>query len=115
MILFLGALFLAGLAVALVARAVAMPRMRTVEAIGQIEGYGYSAGSVEADAGGGLRGALDDLANAVGGFAARRLMLLAPRFMRALRKSNSTISKGWSVEIWQYSTPKLLHVLRMTS
>ena len=72
MILFLGALFLAGLAVALAARAVAMPRMRTVEAIGQIEGYGYSAGSVEADAGGGLRGALDDLANAVGGFAARR-------------------------------------------
>jgi tight adherence protein C len=72
MILFLGALFLAGVAVALVARAVAMPRMRTVEAIGRIDGYGYSGSSVEADPGGGLRGALDDLANLVGGFVARR-------------------------------------------
>lgn len=72
MILFLGALFLAGVAVALVARAVAMPRMRTVEAIGRIDGYGYSAGSVEADGGDGLRGALDDLANLVGDFVARR-------------------------------------------
>jgi tight adherence protein C len=73
MILFLlGALFLAGVAVALVGRAVAMPRMRTVEAIGRIDGYGYAAAAAEAEPGGGLRGAADDLANLVGGFVARR-------------------------------------------
>jgi tight adherence protein C len=72
MILFLlGALFLAGLAVALVARAAALPRMRTAEAIGRIDGYGYAGTVAEADTGGGVKGALDHVASAVGGFAAR--------------------------------------------
>jgi len=68
----LGALFLAGLAVALVARAVAMPRMRTEQAIGLIDGYGYAGAVGEAESGSGVKGALDHVANTVGGFAARR-------------------------------------------
>jgi tight adherence protein C len=67
-----GALVLAGISVALVGRAVAMPRMRTAEAIGRIDGYGYSSRSAESVPGGSLRGALDDLANLVGGVVARR-------------------------------------------
>jgi hypothetical protein len=41
LILLIG-LFLAGASVYLVARAVAMPRMRTAETIAQIDAYGYS-------------------------------------------------------------------------
>lgn len=67
MILFLlGTLFLAGLAVALIARAIAMPRMRTVTNIERIDSYGYSRHQGEVAAASGLSGALDDLANLVG-------------------------------------------------
>jgi tight adherence protein C len=73
MILFLlGALFLAGLSVALVGRAVAMPRMKAVAAIGQIESYGYSSPSSDPEPSRGVRSAVDDLANFVGGIVTRR-------------------------------------------
>jgi tight adherence protein C len=73
MIVFLlGALLLAGVSVALVARAVAMPRLRTVESIEQIDAYGYAHPRTEADGLSGVRGALDDVANLVGGLFARR-------------------------------------------
>jgi hypothetical protein len=42
-ILLLGALALAGASVALVLRAVALPRMRASETVGHIELYGYAS------------------------------------------------------------------------
>jgi tight adherence protein C len=66
-------LFLAGTSVALVARAVAMPRVRAAETMGQIGSYGYTRrGEEEAD-GGAVRGALDDIAGFVGGLVASKL------------------------------------------
>ena len=41
-IILIGAVFLVGASVALVARAVAMPRVRAAETIGQIDAYGYA-------------------------------------------------------------------------
>jgi tight adherence protein C len=72
MILFLGALFLAGLSVALVLRAVAMPRMRAAETVETIGAYGYSSRRSDDEAGAGVRGLMDDVANLVGGVVARR-------------------------------------------
>ena len=73
MILFLiGALFLAGLSVALVMRAAAMPRMRAAETIDTIDSYGYVSRRQEQTSGDGLRGVLDDVATLVGGLLGRR-------------------------------------------
>ena len=73
MIIFLiGALLLAGASVALVGRAVLMPRMRAAETVGQIESYGYSARREE-DLGRAVRGVVDELANFLGGFVSRGL------------------------------------------
>jgi tight adherence protein C len=73
LILLIG-LFLAGASVYLVARAVAMPRMRTAETIAQIDAYGYSRSQGGADEKGPsvMKGALDDIAGAVGGVIAGR-------------------------------------------
>lgn len=71
-IILIGAVFLVGASVSLVARAVAMPRMRAAETIGQIDSYGYAGQRVEAAAGSGLRGPLDDLAGLLGGVIASR-------------------------------------------
>jgi tight adherence protein C len=74
MIIFLlGALFLAGVSVALIARAVAIPRMRAVENIEQIGAYGYVGHPGTAEGVSGFRGAIDDIANFVGGLVGQRL------------------------------------------
>ena len=72
-ILLLGALALAGVSAALVLRAVALPRMRASETVGQIESYGYSSRQRDKAASGPVRGILDGVANAVGGVMAHRL------------------------------------------
>jgi tight adherence protein C len=72
MILFLGALFLAGLSVALALRTLAMPRMRAAETVETIGAYGYSGHPADDEGGAGVRGLLDDVANLVGGLVARR-------------------------------------------
>jgi tight adherence protein C len=70
MIIFLiGALVLAGTSIALVGRALVMPRLRAAETVGQIESYGYAAQGDEL--GRPVRGALDELAELVGGFVSR--------------------------------------------
>jgi tight adherence protein C len=71
----LGLLFFAGASVALIARAVAMPRVRTAETMGQIGSYGYTRrGGAEDEAdGGAVRGTLDDIAGFVGGLVDRKL------------------------------------------
>jgi tight adherence protein C len=70
----LGILFFAGASVALISRAVAMPRVRTAETMGQIDSYGYSRASGEGDGeSGAVRGALDDIAGFVGGLFSGRL------------------------------------------
>jgi tight adherence protein C len=71
-IFLLGALFLAGVSVALIARAVAIPRMRAVENFEQIGAYGYVGNQGSAEGVSGLRGALDDIANFVGGLVGHR-------------------------------------------
>ena len=71
-IILIGAVFLVGASVALVARAVAMPRVRAAETIGQIDSYGYAGQGAQAAAGAGLRGPLDELAGLVGGLLASR-------------------------------------------
>jgi len=71
LILLIG-LFLAGASVYLVARAVAMPRMRTAETIAQIDAYGYSRSQGDEDGPSVMKGALDDIAGAVGGVIAGR-------------------------------------------
>jgi tight adherence protein C len=66
-------LFLAGAAVYLIARAVAMPRMRTAEMIGQIGSYGFSRPPDQASQKQTVvRGTLDDVANLIGSAVARR-------------------------------------------
>ena len=72
MLILLVGLFLAGASVYLVARAVAMPRMRTAETIAQIDAYGYSRSQGEEGGSSVMKGALDDIAGAVGGVIAGR-------------------------------------------
>jgi tight adherence protein C len=65
-------LFLTAAAVYLIARAVAMPRARAAEMIGQIDSYGFSRPREEAQKQTPVRGALDDVANVIGTALARR-------------------------------------------
>jgi tight adherence protein C len=66
-------LALAGASVYLVARAVSMPRMRAVENIAKIDSYGYSRSTDTDEDASAMRGALDDIAGAVGAVVASRL------------------------------------------
>jgi tight adherence protein C len=73
MLILLVGLFFAGAAVYLVGRAVAMPRVRAADMIGQIGSYGFSGGREEAPPKQtAVRGALDDVANLIGSAIARR-------------------------------------------
>jgi len=72
LIALLGVLFFAGASVALIARAVAMPRVRAAETITQIGAYGYAARGEEV-ASGAVRGTLDEIAGFVGGLVAGKL------------------------------------------
>jgi tight adherence protein C len=69
----LGVLFFAGASMALIARAVAMPRMRAAETMGQIGSYGYTRSGEDDAEGGAVRGALDDIAGFLGGLVDRKL------------------------------------------
>jgi tight adherence protein C len=64
---------LVGAAVALLARAFVMPRIRTNETLAQIPAYGFKGTKPEAEQGGGLRVALDSVAATIGGVVAGRL------------------------------------------
>jgi tight adherence protein C len=64
---------LVGTAVALLARAFVMPRIRTNETLAQIPAYGFKGKKVETEPAGGLRFALDGVAGTVGGLVAGRL------------------------------------------
>ena len=73
MLFLLIGLILAGAAVYLVARAIAMPRVRTAETIAQIDSYGFSRAREEArQSTTVVRGALDDMAHLIGGVIAKR-------------------------------------------
>jgi len=72
LVFFLIGLALAGASVYLVARAVSMPRVRTVETIAKIDSYGYSRAADAVDDSSAMRGALDDIAGAVGSVVAGR-------------------------------------------
>jgi tight adherence protein C len=72
LLILLVGLFLTGAAVYLVARAVAMPRMRTAATIAQIDSYGFSRARAEEQQPTAMRGALDDFANVIGNVVAKR-------------------------------------------
>ena len=65
-------LLLAGTAVTLAARALAMPRARTVETLAQIDDYGYAGPRAPESRQRPLTGALDNLANRAGSWVAKR-------------------------------------------
>jgi tight adherence protein C len=65
-------LFLAGASVALAARALAMPRMRATETLGQIDAYGFTVRQAEPKNRGTLTTTIDDFANMIGGVLAKR-------------------------------------------
>ena len=65
-------LLLAGTAVTLAARALAMPRARTVETLAQIDDYGYAGPRAPESRQRPLTGALDNLANSAGAWVAKR-------------------------------------------
>jgi tight adherence protein C len=64
-------LLLAGAAVTLAARALAMPRARTAETIAQIDDYGYASPQAPQSRQGPLSGALDNLAHGAGSWVAK--------------------------------------------
>src|SRR6266545_3556574 len=77
-------LFLAGTAVALATRALAMPRARAAETLGRIDDYGFSTSEkAESRRGRTLQPALDSLANALGGVIAKRFGGLREAKLRA--------------------------------
>jgi tight adherence protein C len=69
---FLIGLALAGASVYLVAKAVSMPRVRAAETIAKIDLYGYSRAADDVEESSAMRGALDDIAGAVGSVVAGR-------------------------------------------
>jgi tight adherence protein C len=64
-------LVLTGAAVALMGRALVMPRLRTAETLGQIDSYGFSAAQAEQEPRTPLWAGLDGIASFVGGLVAR--------------------------------------------
>jgi tight adherence protein C len=64
---------LVGTAVALVARALVMPRIRTNETLAQIPAYGFKGTKPEAEKDGGIRLALDGVAGTIGSLVGGRL------------------------------------------
>ena len=82
MLILIGALFLAGVSVALVLRAVLMPRFRTADTIATIGAYGYVAGPGKASSGSGVRGLVDGIASLVGSGVAGRFGTLREAELR---------------------------------
>jgi tight adherence protein C len=81
-IVLIGALF-AGAAVALVARALAMARVRAAETLGQIETYGFAARPVEAEGSGMLGSAIGEIATMLGGMVGGRFGRMPEATLRA--------------------------------
>ena len=69
------ALLLFGTAVALIARALISPRLRTVDTLGQIGRYGFT-GTFDLEPPGGLRGAFDGVAGSLGRLLTERLQVM---------------------------------------
>lgn len=74
-------LALTAIAIALLARAVIVSRLRTAENLGRIGSYGF-AGQAELRATGGLRGFLDDAASGLGQLLTERLNLVNEEYLR---------------------------------
>jgi tight adherence protein C len=73
LLLLIGLVF-AAVGATLLARAVAFPRVRIAQTLGQIDSYGYERAPLEAaEPAGALREFVDSIANVVGTFFARRL------------------------------------------
>jgi tight adherence protein C len=70
----IGVVFL-GTAVALFARGLIAPRLRTIDTLGQIGRYGFE-GSLELEPASGLRGVVDSLASGIGSIFTEKLNLL---------------------------------------
>jgi tight adherence protein C len=73
---------LVGACAALMGRAVAMPRLRAMERVGQISAYGFNAQAPAAEESHGLAGAVEGLANTLGGYFANRFRGLSTSALR---------------------------------
>jgi tight adherence protein C len=71
LLLFFLTLALVGGSIALLARAAALPRLRTSQTLGRIGSYGFSSSDSEDEGRGAARAALDGVAVSVGGIAGR--------------------------------------------
>jgi tight adherence protein C len=76
-LLLLTTVALVGVCAALVGRAIALPRLRAVESLSQIDAYGYAAPEETAETSRVLTGAVHQVANSLGRFAAGRLLGLS--------------------------------------
>jgi tight adherence protein C len=74
-------LVLFGTAVALIARALIVPRLRTVDTLGQIGRYGFT-GTFDLESPGGLRGTFDGFASSLGRLLTERLQLMSEDRLR---------------------------------
>ena len=81
-VLLLVGLLLVAACAALVARAVALPRLRAIERVGQISAYGFSSAQPHVASSGALTGSFERIAHLVGGFFAGRLRGLSESEMR---------------------------------
>jgi tight adherence protein C len=72
---------LLGTAVALIARALIVPRLRTVDTLGQIGRYGFT-GTFDLEPPGGVRGAFDGFASSLGRLLTERLQLMSEDRLR---------------------------------
>jgi tight adherence protein C len=73
LLILLAGIALAAASMALLARAVAMPRVRTTQVLGQITAYGFEGRHASTTAARAVRSGVDGLASAVGAVAARRV------------------------------------------
>ncbi|MDP9294086.1 MAG: type II secretion system F family protein [Actinomycetota bacterium] len=76
-LLLLAGVALVGTCAALVGRAIALPRVRAVERLSQIDAYGYGVPEQTAETSRAVTGAVDRLAKRLGRFAAGRLLGLS--------------------------------------
>jgi tight adherence protein C len=73
---------LVGICAALIGRAIAMPRLRAMERVGQIAAYGFNAQAAAEAQPRGLSNAVEGVAKALGGYFSNRLQSLSEVEMR---------------------------------
>jgi tight adherence protein C len=82
LLLLLAGVALVGACAALIGRAIAMPRLRAMQRVGQIAAYGFNAQPPAAEQTHGLAGVVEGVANALGAYFANRFRGLSEAELR---------------------------------